>query len=162
MSITAVGLQRFPDARAIATPKSVELMRKQSPQLPFFRKWWPGQLPSAITLPEPYDGDAFSLEGHEVRIIEQGRTDAVDSTSGGLGINERVVLPDPNYGPTLTLEPFRDLSIPNYGTFDLGYPPFCPAGKEFSQVFPTMLPMSNNVLNASGRTTPRAVNDMKS
>ena len=37
-------------------------MRKQSPQLPFFRKWWPGQLPPAITLPEPCDGDAFSLE----------------------------------------------------------------------------------------------------
>jgi glyoxylase-like metal-dependent hydrolase (beta-lactamase superfamily II) len=34
----SVLLQRFPDARAIATPKSVELMRKQSPQLPFFRK----------------------------------------------------------------------------------------------------------------------------
>jgi len=73
--------QRFPEARAIATPGSVELMRKQSRQLPFFRKWWPGQLPAAITLPEPYDGEAFTLEGHELRIIEQGRTDAVDSTS---------------------------------------------------------------------------------
>lgn len=54
----SVLLQRFPGARAIATPKSVELMRKQSRQLPFFRNWWPGQLPAAITLPEPYDGDA--------------------------------------------------------------------------------------------------------
>ncbi|MBJ6798805.1 MBL fold metallo-hydrolase [Geomonas propionica] len=74
-------LQRFPEARAIATPKSVELMRGDVPMMPLFRKWWPGQLPAAITLPEAYDSDVFTLEGHELRIIEQGRTDAVDSTS---------------------------------------------------------------------------------
>ncbi len=74
-------LHRFPGARAIATPKSVELMRTQAPRQPFYRKLWPGQLPATITLPEPYDGEAFTLEGHELRIIKQGRTDAVDSTS---------------------------------------------------------------------------------
>ena len=77
----SVLLQRFPEARAIATPKSVELMRKQSRAIPSFRKRWPGQLPARIVLPEPYDKDVFILEGHELRIIEQGRTDAVDSTS---------------------------------------------------------------------------------
>ena len=74
-------LHRFPGARAIATPKSVGLMRTQAPRQPFYRKLWPGQLPATITLPEPYDGEAFTLEGHELRIIKQGRTDAVDSTS---------------------------------------------------------------------------------
>ena len=74
-------LQRFPDARAIATPKSVALMQKQTARLSSYRKLWPGQLPATITLPEPYDDDAFTLEGHELRIIEQGRTDAVDTTS---------------------------------------------------------------------------------
>jgi glyoxylase-like metal-dependent hydrolase (beta-lactamase superfamily II) len=74
-------LQRFPDARAIATPKSVALMQKQTPRLSSYRKLWPGQLPARITLPDPFDDDAFTLEGHELRIIEQGRTDAVDSTS---------------------------------------------------------------------------------
>jgi glyoxylase-like metal-dependent hydrolase (beta-lactamase superfamily II) len=77
----SVLLQRFPNARAIATPKSVELMHKQTPRLSAFRKLWPGQLPAAITLPEPYDEDVFTLEGQELRIIKQGRTDAVDSTS---------------------------------------------------------------------------------
>jgi glyoxylase-like metal-dependent hydrolase (beta-lactamase superfamily II) len=72
-------LQRFPEARAIATPKSVQLMRKQS--VPLYRKRWPGQLPARIALPEPYEDQVFTLEGHELRIIEQGRTDAVDSTS---------------------------------------------------------------------------------
>ena len=31
--------------------------------------------------PEPYEHDTFTLEGHELRIIEQGRTDSPDSTS---------------------------------------------------------------------------------
>src|SRR5262245_30900559 len=77
----SVLLQRFPEARAIATPKSVELMRRQAPRQSFYHKLWPGQLPATITLPEPYDEAVFTLEGHELRIIEQGRTDAVDSTS---------------------------------------------------------------------------------
>jgi glyoxylase-like metal-dependent hydrolase (beta-lactamase superfamily II) len=77
----SVLLQRFPEARAIATPKSVQLMREQSQLMPLFRKRWPGQLPARIVLPEPYDKDVFTLEGHELRIIEQGRTDAVDTTS---------------------------------------------------------------------------------
>ena len=74
-------LQRFPEARAIATPKSVELMRKQSQAIPLFRKLWPGQLPTRIVLPEAYDKDVFTPKGHELRIIEQARTDAVDTTS---------------------------------------------------------------------------------
>jgi glyoxylase-like metal-dependent hydrolase (beta-lactamase superfamily II) len=77
----SVLLQRFPDARAIATPKSVELMRKQSELMPFLRKRWPDQLPTRIALAEPYADNVFALEGHELRIIEQGRTDAVDTTS---------------------------------------------------------------------------------
>ena len=77
----SVLLQRFPDARAIATPKSVQLMRKQSKLMPLFRKLWLGQLPDSIVLAEPFDDDVFKLEGHELRIIEQGQTDAVDTTS---------------------------------------------------------------------------------
>lgn len=77
----SVLLQRFPDARAIATPKSVHQMREHSHTIPLFRKCWPGQLPTRITLPEPYEEEVFTLEGHELRIIEQGRTDAIDSTS---------------------------------------------------------------------------------
>ena len=72
--------QRFPDARAIATPKSVELMRTGASRQSFYHKLWPGQLPATITLPEPYEAEVFTLEGHDLRIIEQG-TDAVDSTS---------------------------------------------------------------------------------
>ncbi|MFC9351815.1 MBL fold metallo-hydrolase [Arthrobacter sp. NPDC057013] len=75
----SVLLHHFPDARAIATPKTVELARHQP--VAFYRKLLPGQLPAAITLPGPYPEEVFHLEGHELRIIEQGHTDAPDSTS---------------------------------------------------------------------------------
>lgn len=56
-------------------------MRKQSQAIPLFRKLWPGQLPAKIVLPEAHDKDVFTLEGYELHIIEQGHTDAVDTTS---------------------------------------------------------------------------------
>jgi glyoxylase-like metal-dependent hydrolase (beta-lactamase superfamily II) len=78
----SVLLERFPAARAIATPKSVDLMHADTEtKLPVFRQWWPGQLPQRITFAEPYADDVFELEGHELRIIEQGRTDTIDTTS---------------------------------------------------------------------------------
>ncbi|MFI5776183.1 MBL fold metallo-hydrolase [Nocardia sp. NPDC051570] len=78
----SVLLDRFPDARAIATPGSVELMNRTDPDLArHSQKMFPGQFPTRIVTPEPYSGDTFTLEGHELRIIEQGRTEAVDSTS---------------------------------------------------------------------------------
>ena len=77
----SVLLRHFPGARAIATPKSVELMPKSEEELAVYRKFFPGQLPAAITVPEPYGRDLFTLEGHELHIIEQGETDADASTS---------------------------------------------------------------------------------
>ncbi|MFN8228319.1 MAG: MBL fold metallo-hydrolase [Mycobacterium sp.] len=75
-------LRHFPDAQAIATPRSVELMHSQAiPLQHFFRQCWPGQIPASITAAESFDGDTFTLEGHELRIIEQGRTDTVHTTS---------------------------------------------------------------------------------
>src|SRR5271163_4018771 len=78
----SVLLDRFPDAKAIATPKSIELVEHTDPELArFFASLFPGQFPTKITMPEPYPDDTFSIEGHEIRIIEQGHTDTIDSTS---------------------------------------------------------------------------------
>src|SRR6202021_4213840 len=41
----------------------------------------PGQGATKLVPPEPYEHDTFTLEGQELRIIEQGRTDSPDSTS---------------------------------------------------------------------------------
>ena len=78
----SVLLERFPDAKAIATPNSVEVIAQTDPALMhFFERFFPGQSPAKISVPEPYDDDTFTLEGHELRIIEQGRTDVPHSTS---------------------------------------------------------------------------------
>ncbi|MFJ7075470.1 MBL fold metallo-hydrolase [Streptomyces sp. NPDC098781] len=71
--------RHFPAARCVTAPGAAELAAKQPVSV--YRKLLPGQLPAAITLPEAYDDDVLTLEGHELRIIEQGHTDAVDSTS---------------------------------------------------------------------------------
>jgi glyoxylase-like metal-dependent hydrolase (beta-lactamase superfamily II) len=76
-------LDRFPGARAIATSKTVNAMQSSfSPTVErLAHRLFPGQVATKLVPPEPYGRDAFSLEGHELRIIEQGRTDCLDSTS---------------------------------------------------------------------------------
>ncbi|MFJ4849628.1 MULTISPECIES: MBL fold metallo-hydrolase [unclassified Streptomyces] len=77
----SVLLERFPDAKAIATPGTMELIAQTPPELiDFGRHIWPG-LPATLTLPELYDAHTFTLEGEELRIIEQGRTDGLHTTS---------------------------------------------------------------------------------
>jgi glyoxylase-like metal-dependent hydrolase (beta-lactamase superfamily II) len=76
-------LDRFPGARAIATPKTVEAMRSSfvPPLSDFARQLFPAQLPTKLVSAQPYEQQTFPLEGQELRIIEQGRTDCPDSTS---------------------------------------------------------------------------------
>jgi glyoxylase-like metal-dependent hydrolase (beta-lactamase superfamily II) len=77
-------LDRFPSARAIATPKAVNAMQQiylSAAVQRLARRMFPGQVPTKLVAPEPYEPDTFTLEGHELRIIEQGRTDCPDSTS---------------------------------------------------------------------------------
>ena len=76
-------LDHFPGARAIATPKAVNAMQSSfTPAVErLARRCFPGQVPTKLVAPEPYEHDTFTLEGHELRIIEQGRTDSPDSTS---------------------------------------------------------------------------------
>ena len=76
-------LDRFPRARAIATPEAVSAMQMSfTPVVErLARRMFPGQVATKLVPPEPYANDTFTLEGHELRIIEQGRTDSPDSTS---------------------------------------------------------------------------------
>src|SRR5208282_5995572 len=76
-------LDRFPDARAIATPDAVNAMQMSfTPTVErLARRLFPGQIATKLVAPEPYEHETFTLEGHELRIIEQGRTDSPDSTS---------------------------------------------------------------------------------
>jgi glyoxylase-like metal-dependent hydrolase (beta-lactamase superfamily II) len=76
-------LDRFPGARAIATPRTVNAMQMSftPPVERLARRMFPGQVATKLVAPEPYEHDTFTLEGHELRIIEQGRTDSPESTS---------------------------------------------------------------------------------
>ncbi|MGA7830305.1 MAG: MBL fold metallo-hydrolase [Terracidiphilus sp.] len=76
-------LDRFPRARAIATRKALNAMQMSFTPLVerLARRMFPGQIATKLVAPEPYEYDTFTLEGHELRIIEQGRTDSPDSTS---------------------------------------------------------------------------------
>src|SRR5271155_3275195 len=76
-------LDRFPGARAITTPKALAAMQPSfTPAVQrLARSMFPGQVPTKLVAPQPYDRETFTLEGHELRIIEDGRTDSPDSTS---------------------------------------------------------------------------------
>jgi glyoxylase-like metal-dependent hydrolase (beta-lactamase superfamily II) len=76
-------LDRFPGARAIATPKTLNAMQLYlSPAVErLARRLFPGQVPTKLLAPEPYEHDTFTLEGQELHIIEQGHTDSADTTS---------------------------------------------------------------------------------
>src|ERR1700723_2396180 len=74
----SVLLDRFPGARAIATPKTVKAMQSSfTPVLErLARRLFPGQVATKLVPPEPYEHDTFTLEGQELRIIEEGHTDS--------------------------------------------------------------------------------------
>jgi glyoxylase-like metal-dependent hydrolase (beta-lactamase superfamily II) len=76
-------LDRFPRARAIATPNTVKAMQVYlSPTVErLARGLFPGQIPTKLVAPVAYERDTFTLEGQELRIIEQGHTDSADTTS---------------------------------------------------------------------------------
>ena len=76
-------LDRFPSARAIATPKTLSAMQMSftAPVERLARRLFPGQMAAKFVAPEPYEHNTFTLEGQELRIIEQGHTDSADTTS---------------------------------------------------------------------------------
>jgi glyoxylase-like metal-dependent hydrolase (beta-lactamase superfamily II) len=79
----SVLLNRFPSARAIATSRTVKAMQMSfsPPVEQLARRLFPGQVATKLVPPEAYEQDTFTLEGHELRIIELGRTDSDASTS---------------------------------------------------------------------------------
>jgi len=79
----SVVLDRFPEARAVATAGTVEQMR--TPTNPEeshgLRARFPGQIADATALAEPLGAGHFELEGLPLLVIETGHTDGVDTTS---------------------------------------------------------------------------------
>jgi glyoxylase-like metal-dependent hydrolase (beta-lactamase superfamily II) len=71
-------LERFPNARAVASPDVVRVMRQHaSPDI--LEKVWkagfPGQIPDRIVIAEELKGNVINLEGHDLVAVELGHTD---------------------------------------------------------------------------------------
>lgn len=86
-----VVLDRFPDARAAATTRTVAHMQQPGTQAldNTLRARFPGQIADTIPLPEPLDSPVIQLEGSAIEVIETGHTDTADTTSlhvPGLGL----------------------------------------------------------------------------
>jgi len=70
-------LERFPTARAVATPNVVKVMRQHaSPErLKIWKAAFPDQIPDRLVIAEELKGNAIDLEGCELVVIELGHTD---------------------------------------------------------------------------------------
>src|SRR6202158_3962176 len=76
-------LDRFPNAKAVATPDVLKVMRRQiSPEFvaSFWNARYPGQIPEQLVLPEELQGNVIDLEGHELVAVEVGHTDTDNTT----------------------------------------------------------------------------------
>jgi glyoxylase-like metal-dependent hydrolase (beta-lactamase superfamily II) len=76
-------LERFPNARAVATPDVVRVMRQHaSPE--FLERFWkagfPGQIPDRLVIAEELKGNVIDLEGHDLVAVELGHTDTDHTT----------------------------------------------------------------------------------
>jgi glyoxylase-like metal-dependent hydrolase (beta-lactamase superfamily II) len=76
-------LERFPNAKAVAMPNAVKVMRQNaSPE--FLRTVWkaafPGQIPDTLVIAEELEGNVIDLEGQELVAVELGHTDTDHTT----------------------------------------------------------------------------------
>jgi glyoxylase-like metal-dependent hydrolase (beta-lactamase superfamily II) len=74
---------RFPHARAVATPDVVKVMRKQaSPEVVenFWKPRYPGQIPERLVIAEELKGKVIDLEGDDLIVVEVGHTDTDHTT----------------------------------------------------------------------------------
>jgi glyoxylase-like metal-dependent hydrolase (beta-lactamase superfamily II) len=96
-------LDRFPDAKAIATAPVVAAIRDQI-KPDFLRTVWeprfPGQIPPTLAVPHVLDGDRFTLEGQPLKVLELGHTDTAHSTGLYVPSLELVVSGDTVYNNT--------------------------------------------------------------
>src|ERR1700719_4319503 len=76
-------LERFPRARAVATPEVVKAMHEHiSPDKieNFWRRLFPGEIADRLLVAEPLENNELELEGHKLVAANAGRTDTAHST----------------------------------------------------------------------------------
>ncbi len=76
-------LERFPTARVLATPDTIEVMRQNSSPEALRTAWdaaFPGQIPRNLVIATDLDGSVIDLEGREIFAVELGHTDTDHTT----------------------------------------------------------------------------------
>ena len=76
-------LDRFPRAKAVATPEVVKAMREHLTPAwidNFWRRLFPGDIPDRLLVAEPLEGNGLELEGRKLVAVNAGRTDTAPST----------------------------------------------------------------------------------
>jgi glyoxylase-like metal-dependent hydrolase (beta-lactamase superfamily II) len=76
-------LERFPNARAVATPDVVKVMRQHASPEVIEKVWkasFPGQIPERLLIAEELKGNVIDLEGDELVAVELGHTDTDHTT----------------------------------------------------------------------------------
>jgi len=71
-------LERFPNARAVATPNVVKVMHQHaSPEIleNVWKAGFPSQIPDRLVIAEELKGNVIDLEGHDLVAVELGHTD---------------------------------------------------------------------------------------
>jgi len=71
-------LDRFPNAKAVATPNTVKVMRQNASPEALEGIWkaaFPGQIPDTLVIAEELKGNVIDLEGHQLVAVELGHTD---------------------------------------------------------------------------------------
>jgi glyoxylase-like metal-dependent hydrolase (beta-lactamase superfamily II) len=76
-------LERFPGAKAMATPEVVSAMREQTSAAvvaDFWRRLFPGQISDRLIVAEALDNGEFELDGQRFVAVDTGRTDTAHTT----------------------------------------------------------------------------------
>jgi glyoxylase-like metal-dependent hydrolase (beta-lactamase superfamily II) len=76
-------LERFPRAKAVATPEIVKAMHEHlsSGSIEnFWRRLFPGEIPDRLLVAEPLENNELELEGYKLVAVNAGRTDTARST----------------------------------------------------------------------------------
>ena len=76
-------LERFPKAKAVATPDAVKVMHGNVSPEALEGAWkagFPGQIPDRLVMAEELNGNVIDLEGQELVAVELGHTDTDNTT----------------------------------------------------------------------------------
>ncbi len=80
---TSTVLERFPNARFVARPEVIKIMRQQaSPEslAAFWNPRFPDQISSQLAIAEQLSGNVINLEGHDLVSVPLGFTDTANTT----------------------------------------------------------------------------------